>query len=148
MFFLTTPKDVINFSSANCWTILSGLPPNPKIPTHTGGYRNVPLSQCPGHGEALDAPGALERVASAALEPHHRPHRKIAAQPPAVARLRDRAALGGTGPRNRLHCRQEKPAGERAIAKQKQNKKRLEQTWIMKYQVKDMLKTTSESDYT
>ena len=121
VFFPTIPKDVIYFSSTNCQTVLSFLPPKPKIPTHTGGYRNVPLSQRPRHGEALDAPGAQQRVASAALEPHHCTHRKIAAQPPAVARLRDRAALGGTGPRNRLHCRQEKPAGERAIAKQKEN---------------------------
>ncbi|KAG7265569.1 hypothetical protein CRUP_019237 [Coryphaenoides rupestris] len=66
--------------------------------TDARGRGGVPLRQGPRYRLAPHGAGAPQQVARAALEADHRARRELGAHPPAVARLRHRAALAIAGP--------------------------------------------------
>lgn len=68
--------------------------------TYAGWQGVVPLCQVVWHALAAYGGGAVQHVARVTLELHQGADGKVVAQTLPETRLRDRAALGGAGPRH------------------------------------------------
>ncbi len=67
-------------------------------PTYTTGYGAVPLSQGIRNCQTFNGARSLQHITWAALKADHSANSKVVTHTASISGLRDRAALGGTGP--------------------------------------------------